>query len=308
MGASFGPEGKTLVVGGSGGYDVWDLETSSNTFIPSHSVKYLFGCIFDPLGRWIYVSDYQGDFRILSSDGKRVLPIPGSPYARHVIAFDVTPDGKCLAMCRGGFGSNRVEVWKIKKSGAFSAAWSLRDGKLVSVDEPYLLNDSTWCTDAVAITSNGKIVAISENRAINSPKKPLIVLRDGRNGDSIQELGRTETSWNGELVFSADGQVLYAWNNQVLEKWDLKLGKRTKKGPAPGRSYFLGLKVHPSGEFVLTVSGDGQVRYWDSVTLTPMKSLHWKIGKLHSLAICPNGLLACAGGEKGKVVIWDVDE
>ena len=53
-GVSFGPGGRFLVAGGSGGYDVWDLASSSRSFLPSHAVKYLYGCVFDPLGRmWV---------------------------------------------------------------------------------------------------------------------------------------------------------------------------------------------------------------------------------------------------------------
>jgi hypothetical protein len=46
-GVSFGPGGDTLVAGGSGAYDVWDLTDSSHSFISSHAVQYLFGCVQD---------------------------------------------------------------------------------------------------------------------------------------------------------------------------------------------------------------------------------------------------------------------
>src|SRR5262245_18356034 len=88
-GVSFGPHGLTLVAGGSGGFDVWDLATSSHAFVPSHAVKYLYGCVYDPRGRWIYVADYIGGFRILSVDRLVAQPAPGSPYERHVTAFDI---------------------------------------------------------------------------------------------------------------------------------------------------------------------------------------------------------------------------
>src|SRR4051812_33683035 len=49
-GVSFGPGGRTLVAGGSGGYDVWDLATGAHAFAPSHAAKDLYGCVYDPLG------------------------------------------------------------------------------------------------------------------------------------------------------------------------------------------------------------------------------------------------------------------
>ena len=84
-GVSFGP-GPTLVAGGGDGYDVWDLKRGSHVFLPSHAVKSLYGCVCDPDGRWIYVSDYRAGFRLLPLAGE-APPVPGSPHERHVVSF-----------------------------------------------------------------------------------------------------------------------------------------------------------------------------------------------------------------------------
>ena len=307
-GTSFGPGGRTLVAGGSGGYDVWDLATSSRTFLPSHAVKYLYGCVYDPLGRWIYVSDYVGGFRLRVLDGREARPAPGSPYQRHVTSFDLTPDGGRLVMSRGGAGMNRVECWEIRPAGHLVPLWSIRDGELIAPDEPYLLNQATWFTNGVAIAPDGKTVAAAESRSAGSSGvEPLVVLRDGTTGRAVADLGHSATSFDTRLAVAAGGRTLFTWDNRMLEQWDLAAGRRTGRIPAPGRAYFRGLAIHPSGRVVVTVSGDGKVRYWDAVDLSLVRTLELEAGKLHSVAVSPDGTSAAAGGDKGQVVVWSFD-
>jgi hypothetical protein len=33
----------------------------------------------------------------------------------------------------------------------------------------------------------------------------------------------------------------------------------------------------------------------------------WDMGRLRSVAFSPDGMLAAAGNDKGKIVVWDVD-
>lgn len=141
-GVSFDLGGRSLIAGGSGGFDLWDLATLSNQFVKSHAVKYFYGCIYDALGRWVYVSDSLGGFRLLPLKGHEPQPVPGSPHERHVPSFSLAAEGGRLVMSRGGTGLNRVECWEVLPDGSFAAAWSARDGKLVDPDEPYYLNST----------------------------------------------------------------------------------------------------------------------------------------------------------------------
>jgi WD40 repeat protein len=308
-GVSFGPGGRALVAGGSGGYDVWDLATSAHTFLRSHGVKYLYGCVYDPLDRWVYVSDYLGKFRLLPLPGHGRHPPPGDPYQRHAISFDLTPDGGRLVLTRGGAGGNRVECWDVRPGGEFVPVWSLRDGRPISPDEPYSHNQTRWFTNAVALRPDGTRVATAESRSGHGTAKeaPLLVVRDGATGVAVAELGRPATNYRLRLAFAPDGAALFAGDERVLERWDLRSGRRTAQLPAPGRAYFRGLAVHLSGKVLLTVSGDGQARYWTADTLAPAGALKWPAGKLHAVAFSPDGMLAAAGGDKGQVVVWDVD-
>ncbi len=308
-GVSFGLGGRTLVAGGSGGYDIWDLATSSRIFIPSHNTKYHYGCVCDPRGRCFYVSDSLGGLRILTLDGSGIQRLPGSPYSHHVVSFDLTRDGERLVVSRGGAGSNRVECWKILPSLSFVALWSIRDGQKVAPDEPYLFNQAGWFFNAVALSPDGKKVATSECRNSDrfSAVEDLLVIRNGNNGQIATELGKSATRFKSRMAFAPDEGTLFVWDDRLIERWNVATGRRTGQCPAPGRAYFRGLTIEPFGRFLLTVSGDGQARYWDFATLSPIKALKWPVGKLHSVSISPDGTLAAAGGDKGQVVVWDVD-
>jgi WD40 repeat protein len=304
-GVSFSPAGRVLVAGGSGGYDVWDLATASHTYLRSHTVPYLYGCVCDPLGRWVYVSDYLRGFRLLPLDGRGPQPPPGSPHEPWVVSFGLTADGRRLVMSRGA--ANQVECWGVRPTGRFVPAWAIRDGKPVDTDERF--PRVKWFTHAVALSLDGKRVATAEVREGGdlSKNKPLLVIRDGATGRAVAELGKLATSFTPRLTFAPDGRALFAWDNRVLERWDVAAGRRTGQRPAPGRAYFRGLAVHPSAQVLVTASGDGQARYWRADTLSPAGALKWLVGKLHAVAFSPDGMLAAAGGDKGQVVVWDVD-
>jgi WD40 repeat protein len=306
-GVSFTQAGRTLVAGGSGGIHVWNLATATHTFIASHAVKYLFGFICDPAGRWVYVSDYIAGFRLVPLLTHDAIPVPGSPDETHVRAFDLTPNGKRLILSRGGGTDNRVECWNVRPTGALSPAWSLLDGKSIPSDEPYLLNQSKWNTNGVAIFPNGKTIAAAENRATSiSGECPLIALRDGSTGKIIADLGPSDVGFDTRLAAAPDGRAVYVWDTTALERWDVKAGKRTAHIPAAGRA-FQGLAIHPTRRVVITVSSDGNARTWDPLDLTLLDTLKVSATKLHSLAINSTGTLAAAGGEKGQVFVWDLD-
>jgi WD40 repeat protein len=77
--------------------------------------------------------------------------------------------------------------------------------------------------------------------------------------------------------------------------------------PSGGRKYFTGVAFHPSGRYLAATNNDATVRLYDTETWRVVRSFAWEAGRLRSVAFSPDGMLAAAGSDTGKVVVWDVD-
>jgi WD40 repeat protein len=73
------------------------------------------------------------------------------------------------------------------------------------------------------------------------------------------------------------------------------------------RKELTGLAFHPSGRFLAATSNDATVKLYDTVSWKMVQAFNWDIGRLRSIAFSPDGMLAAAGGDKGKIVVWDMD-
>lgn len=107
---------------------------------------------------------------------------------------------------------------------------------------------------------------------------------------------------------SPDGRYLAAMGYGSLCVYDLTAG-----GP-PGRitassnfGDFRSFAFHPAdGTLAVIHGGPTLVKVYDVATLTLVRRFRWQVGPLNAVAFSPDGTLAAAGGEGGKIVVWDV--
>lgn len=129
----------------------------------------------------------------------------------------------------------------------------------------------------------------------------------------------------------ANGRVLQSWTGEVFGYGDRLFGShlsdavvvqngvwlrvhRIDDMAAPprvvrndNRKHFTALAFHPSGRYLAATSNDETVKLYDTTTWEVARTFTWDIGRMRSIAFSHDGTLAAAGGDSGKVVVWDVD-
>jgi WD40 repeat protein len=150
-----------------------------------------------------------------------------------------------------------------------------------------------------AFSADGAAVATVEfrNRAL------VLVVRDATTG---QEHHAFDVSNFVQPVFSVGGEYLFTWAGSALVCWGLADPKKSRAAYNPTAKPFVAVVPHPSGA-LLTVDDDRLVRVWDVPALKPYREIKWDVGKLHAVAVSPDGARAAVGSHTGKVLVWDWD-
>lgn len=73
------------------------------------------------------------------------------------------------------------------------------------------------------------------------------------------------------------------------------------------KKHFTGIAFHPGGRYLAATSNDATVKLYDTATWELARTFTWDVGRMRSIAFSPDGTLAAAGSDTGKVVVWDVD-
>lgn len=297
---SFSPDGRKLVTGGSGGIDIWDLQTQTSVHLRSPDVtNYISACECDPLGRGFYLGDSSSIPRRIDWEGRdqQHLPIPATDSMLRWISH-LSAASDRLLLGRNG----QVECWIARE--VFTLVWGISDGYVHGADWRWdsdtgdHVGVATW---ARAFSQDGRLASGIES----SGATHTAVLWNGATGETLHDLGRVEDVMRYRMQFTPDGETLIGFDQKEVVLWNTASGERVGE-LRPGRAKLNGLAVHPSGEFFVTGSTDQSACTWSLTTQRQMNAFKWTVGKLHSVAISPDGTLAAAGGDKGQVVLWDI--
>jgi WD40 repeat protein len=297
-----------LVAGGTGGFDVWDLSTGEQRHVPSSGSSSAWPvCAVDPRGRWFCTTDTTKGCRLFPlGDVEGVGRLPGRLDDQRAYAFAVSPDGGRAVVSRGIAPYNRLECWEA--GDPWRLAWAFRDGKRCG-EGPYFSVGPGWWSFAVAFSPDGGRVAALERRwdAARSRSFSHLILRDVGSGKRLAEAAIGETRNQSALHFLRDGKRLAVLSGDAaLDIWAPPKKKQLAHVRPRGPS-FQALAVHPSGRFIATAEGTTVV-YRSADTLRELKAFRWGVGKPRCLAFSEDGTLGAAGGDRGQVALWDIDD
>lgn len=110
-----------------------------------------------------------------------------------------------------------------------------------------------------------------------------------------------------QLTWSPTRPLLAVWGyHSSLSIWDVDAECSIKEWQLPKR-HFKGAAFSPDGRLLIAVSNEATAIQWNAANWSEQKAYAWGIGKLTCVAVSPDGMIAAAGSDRGKIVVWDLD-
>jgi WD40 repeat protein/serine/threonine protein kinase len=248
-GVCFRPDGKQLVSAGADGFlRVWDAAAGKllrKLRCPVSDWRLYARAAFDPTGTVLSAGGADGLIRLWGADGDEpIATLTGHEGAAGDVAF--RPDGARLAS--GGIDKT-VRVWD------------------VATRQPVaVLRGHTGIVTRVAYSADGRLLAsASEDKTAR--------LWDATTGEALAVLPHGSIVYG--VAFNPGGtRLAAACADNTIRLWDVGLARRAGGKEAPDAevaelrghdAYVHAVDWSPDGTRLISASGDGTVRVWDSL-------------------------------------------
>lgn len=286
-GLAFSPDGRTLAATGAARLEFWTVTKGATPDEgglarhggPTDNVR------FDPSGRWSLVAAghcglYAVDVRTRSAH--QVNPLLAN-------AVSVSSRGRIVVANLG------LTAFDVGTEVDGEQKWQQSIGRGEPVKGLDFFPDGE------------RFVTVEEHRQSHGPLRVTANIRSAADGKVLERNGLA--CGRGRLVrVSPDGNWFVVQSTNSLLFMHTADPAASRWPPAANRSHITGLAFHPSGRYVAATSNDATVRLYDrDADWAIARTFDWSIGRLKSVAFSSDGCLAAAGGEKGRIVVWDVD-
>lgn len=108
------------------------------------------------------------------------------------------------------------------------------------------------------------------------------------------------------LAYAANGRLVAFASGTAVRVIDAETGEVVARLSQRER-HFLDLAFTPDSRFLATVSAEATVKFFDTRSWRVEAEMAWRLGGLSCVAFSNDGMLAAAGSQTGKVVVWDLD-
>lgn len=155
-------------------------------------------------------------------------------------------------------------------------------------------------------------------RAITAcPKKKLVAWATGHKMVKVWDITSptkpaavSQPSACPAVALSPDGGALVVavdWTARIYDVKKIRDDKDPKLVLKGHKGQVAAVCFSPDGKTVMTGSWDQTVRLWDATTGKERANYQWDIGRVYCVTYAPDGLRLAAGGDLGRVVVWDAE-
>jgi WD40 repeat protein len=304
-------DGRVLAASGGGRkLELWDAAAANKWGKYTRGMSFKDGSVaFHPTEPVCFASSLLAIAEIETDTKKgRMLEIPGKKLTKYG-PFAPTRDGTALVCHCGGdyFTLGELHCLGWKRGEGLRPIWKLnlssRKERLTGFPRPVVIHMNP--DGQTFLTLDGPFV-LGLHWWGDTPVSRVTIcsVADGK----LLQQANLPADTPSLAAFAPDGRSFVTCRASVLTVWDadnLKKKPRAIKGDS--RSRLTGVAFHPSGKFLAAACNDKTVKLYDTAAWKVAKTLTWDIGRLRSVCFSPDGTLAAAGSDSGKVVVWDVD-
>ncbi len=287
---AFSPNGRALVATANDEVVLWSALKTGHRVEWVSGGKFALRPRFSANGRWIF----GGLSTLLRFDPKAGTSVAFEPWADSGVEFDVSPTKPLLLVTRFEVGKRdltELALWRATDLSPAGKVWQR------AFDEsPY--------RNVPQFLPGGKRFARVEARwPAKGSFECHVVVYDTATGEPVGKPVRV--AHRG--VLSPDGRWVAECDGTAVNLCPVDPAKKAGSIRSSNRKHFTGVAFHPSGKYLAATSNDTTVRLYAVDTGHEVQAFTWDIGRMRSIAFSPDGTLAAAGSDKGKVIVWDVD-
>jgi WD40 repeat protein len=265
---------------------------------------------------WEWTNKEDGNC-LYDVDNRRCLDLR-TPYKAHTLRLALAPDGSSLAAATVNDmdGLSQMEIWALAPASRPAEEPESSHGSWLDERIQFSrVNTVDLNLHPTAFVFDGRYMAAA------APDSPQVQVWDTATpvDPAVAALTRFDPGFDYSPIRRADdiepgfavhalalgSEHLLAVGGAGLALW--QPSTREWRHAREASDTITAIAFNTNASRLVTGTASGSLAIWDAASLRELRCLDSGIGPVHSVAFSPDGLTCAAGGEKGQVVVWDVD-